>query len=123
MHAAIAAQKKATRSPETDLSAAPPKPVQPPRERHPNDKLTAHQRGRAQVARGRLPDGAEFRQRYDDAAVRWSGTLALTDPAGRAVVFEADSKSAWRLLEKLDDLYRAYLATQNTTAEAKIGSE
>lgn len=119
MLAAIAAQKKAVASPETDLSVAPSKPAQPPRERHPNDKLTAHQRGRAQVNRGRLPDGAEFWQRYDAVTVRWYGKLTITDAQLQFVTFEADSKSAWRLLEKLDDLYRAYLATQTPAAEAK----
>jgi hypothetical protein len=57
--------------------------------------------------RGRLPDGARFAVAYDADAERWTGTLTIGDK-----VFAGEQGALFKLLEKLDQLYRASLEMQ-----------
>jgi hypothetical protein len=54
---------------------------------------------------GRLPDGARYEVTYDAASQTWSGTLTVP---GRKV-FSASASGVFKLLSKLDGLYRASL--------------
>jgi hypothetical protein len=54
---------------------------------------------------GRLPDGAEFAAKYDEAAKKWRGKLVIG-----GAVFDGAESGIFRLLINLDAAYRASLA-------------
>ena len=54
---------------------------------------------------GRLPDGAEFHLRYDAAAVKWTGVLALS-----GYEIPGSARSLYTLLTYLDRTYRRNVA-------------
>jgi hypothetical protein len=65
---------------------------------------TRKARGPAAV---RLPDGSTFQVRYDASTETWSGTLAVGE-----ATFTASASGVFKLLEKLDRLYRVTLPEQ-----------
>jgi hypothetical protein len=63
-------------------------------------------KGRAKVGLGRLPNGARFDVAYDAAAETWSGTLTIPVPEAAPAVFTGSAPGVFKLLSKLDRLYR-----------------
>jgi len=101
MRAAIASRN--TAKPVTPRAPVPPAPRTPPHEREDNRHAT----------KGRLPDGARFEMSYDAAARTWSGTLTV---AGRE--YSGSARGVFRLLVRLDDLYRAAMCSAATKCDA-----
>jgi hypothetical protein len=62
--------------------------------------------GRAKVALGRLPHGARFEVGYDAASETWSGTLTVAVPETAPAIFTASASGVFKLLARLDRLYR-----------------
>jgi hypothetical protein len=56
---------------------------------------------KAPAGKGRLPDGSRFEVIYDAARTQWSGTLTVQEKA-----FTSSAGSLFKLLNKLDRLYR-----------------
>jgi hypothetical protein len=70
-------------------------------------RQTAPQPG--EQAQGRLPDGSRFAVVYDAGKEEWSGTLTVG-----AETFTASASGVFKLLSKLDRLYRASLPSAET---------
>ena len=60
----------------------------------------------AKSLKPRLPDGARFAATYDATQVQWTGTLTI-----EGSTFEQRASSLNKLLHRLDDVYRAAMAT------------
>jgi hypothetical protein len=70
----------------------------------------------------RLPDGARFAARYDEAAQRWTGSLTIPRPGHPSgdLVLQNFKSGVFRLLELLDENYRVYVREKEKEArEAK----
>ena len=63
---------------------------------------------------GRLPDGAEFHLKYDAAAVKWTGVLALS-----GYEIPGSARSLYTLLTYLDRTYRRNAAKAAADETAK----
>jgi hypothetical protein len=61
---------------------------------------------RSKEALGRLPHGARFEVGYDAATATWFGTLAVPVPEAAPAVFTASASGVFKLLARLDRLYR-----------------
>jgi hypothetical protein len=59
---------------------------------------------------GGLPDQSGFEVRYDAATEMWSGTLTVPGD-GMPRTFTASASGVFKLLSRLDELYRASLST------------
>lgn len=59
----------------------------------------------------RLPDGSYFEVYYYDAKNMWEGTLAIGggDPHNPVAIFNSSASAVFKLLEKLDRMYRDWL--------------
>lgn len=72
---------------------------------------------------GRLPDGSAFHVTYDATAQKWSGSL-VTTVNGQQANFTASAEAVFKLLAKLDGLYRSELARDAAEeAEAFIAEQ
>jgi hypothetical protein len=65
-----------------------------------------------QFKRGRLPDGSSFAVTYLADREVWTGSLYIHDPSGE-LVFTAENKGVFWLLEQLDNKYRLWLNTKD----------
>ena len=67
----------------------------------------------------RLPHGSRFDVAYDAAKEQWSGTLTVPDatPGCPALVLSASASAVFKLLRRLDDLYRAATAEKPGSAD------
>jgi hypothetical protein len=63
-------------------------------------------KGRVKVALGRLPHGARFAVGYDAASETWSGQLTVPVPEAAPAIFTASASGVFKLLARLDQLYR-----------------
>lgn len=80
---------------------------------------TSKRRDASLLKRGRLPGGARFTARWDEAGQLWSGTLTIGATDRPDQVFNATHTGVFGLLAKLDRKYREWLAS---TAAAKGGA-
>jgi hypothetical protein len=69
-------------------------------------------KGRAKEALGRLPHGARFEVGYDAATATWSGTLTVPVPEKAPAVFAASASGVFKLLARLNRLYRDSLSPE-----------
>lgn len=100
------------------LKCAGPNPF--PAAKVPTAKVprTPGDRDRAMAAKGRLPDGSRVAATYHAATETWIGELVIVlDPGygiGVPIVvkFAAGSAGQYKLMAKLDALYREWLAAQ-----------
>lgn len=83
-------------------------PPEPPKERKPQRPWTPKANDRAIMAKGRLPDGAQFTAVYDAANTLWNGMLTIPE----VKTFSGRSSGIFQLLHSLDDAYRAHLEGQ-----------
>lgn len=66
--------------------------------------------------KGRLPHGSRFEVEYDAGTQTWSGSLRIKGPS-QDKPLEDSADALFKLLQKLDDQYRAYLAKTMETAQ------
>ena len=76
-----------------------------------------------QPTKARLPDGSRFDGLvWHEATLLWTGTLTVPAAGGgEPAVFTASAGGVYRLLNKLDDLYRASLAASDPAAVGRGG--
>lgn len=112
MKAALAEAAAAKKSPPQPPAPAPTPqggevPKTPSEVKKPKPSR-AERLGDKQTKQGRLPHWSAFHAVYDENIGRWEGTLSMT-LGGEEVVFRADSSGVWKLMSKLDALYRKHL--------------
>jgi hypothetical protein len=78
----------------------------------------AAKRDAADEDRSRLPGGSTFAATYDAEAVAWTGQLTILSADGERQEFFATASAVFKLMAKLDGLYRVWLAEQKCDAEA-----
>lgn len=119
MKAALAGAAAAKATPRPPAPAPTPQgeevPNTPPKVSKPQPSR-AERLGDKQAKQGRLPHGSRFEAAYDATALRWAGTLTVTLGGGE-VVFRADSSGVWKLMGKLDTLYRLHVRMREEGAK------
>lgn len=68
--------------------------------------------------RTRLPHGSQFSTHFDATTDRHTGSLRIPLGGTEWMWFQATAHGLFRLLENLDDQYRAWLVRHTTTAAA-----
>lgn len=80
-------------------------------------RLSAEGRDARMDAKGRLPDGSRFDQKYDAASQTWSGRLEILE-GDTLLCFEAEAPGVFKLLVVLDNMYREHLGGGTALEEA-----
>jgi hypothetical protein len=64
-----------------------------------------------QLEKGRLPNGSEIKVRYNAEVMEWHGELVVPmPPTGEPYTFAGNASGVFKLLSKLDGMYRKILA-------------
>jgi len=70
----------------------------------------------AHEEQGRLPHGSEFHHLlWNETSGRWTGRLVVPVADGKILMFDGESGGVFKLLRKLDTMYREWLR-ENPTA-------